>query len=569
MSDRPGPLRSVLRLRPTRRTLLWAAILVAAYAGPRIAALHGVPHTHHFSFLDMHGHLLNLDLVAKIHALPERGVDQPGGQFLHEARPSTWLMGEVRWPRGIYHLATPLTRALGPLSVWTAQLLALPFSALLVLGLLGLARELGCPRAGPWAALFALLTPPLVAATWYVHLDYALVGMTTVGLWLLLRTRGLSRPAAVAALAGWSVLGLCVKLTYALYLAVPAATALLLGVLRPSGPRWRPPVLAVAGASACIGLALALQGVSPRGVWHELSAHATVVLHTNAAAELIDPVRRALLVPLFMVHAYPWPLLLSLFPTFVVAHARLRAHPTRLPVLAFVWGSLLLLSLMSNRMERYLHPVYPILALLFARGILVLPRPQVRLPALAGAAALHAGVLLAAHLHPPPWNLPVASDGAEMFYYELRVPSRRQLNQLRAHDYHPSCDLRPLARAVREVLAADPHRLPLLVTYVTGSFELPDHQARVWLDNALVLLTAHLAPDRFVTEMPYGEDLPEKLDLAHRAPARLLLHREGAEPRDTVDPGRYRGHTRQHVTLRCLSTEAPLALSFYWDLKEE
>jgi hypothetical protein len=95
-----------------------------------------------------------------------------------------------------------------------------------------------------------------------------------------------------------------------------------------------------------------LQRWTLTGIWHELTMH---FVGDTTGGELALP----LLTPLtwrwfssmgrFMVQSFPRPLLLLALPGLVLLHHRGRLAWT---LLASFWGTLLLLTLMANKMER-------------------------------------------------------------------------------------------------------------------------------------------------------------------------------------------------------------------------
>ncbi len=75
---------------------------------------------------------------------------------------------------------------------------------------------------------------------------------------------------------------------------------------------------------------------------------------------------------------------MPILPGLWLLHRRRVPLPGREVLLAFIWGSLLILTVAGNRMERYLHPLYPLLCLVGVWGVRRLVPPRARGLALAG-----------------------------------------------------------------------------------------------------------------------------------------------------------------------------------------
>ena len=438
-------------------------LVVAAYVLPRIIAYRGVSMTHRLVFIDMSTHLTNLVLLQR-----SRGVSPDADPYLLRHPQVLMLDFAERWPTGVYEIAAPLAEAFGPLSIWTTQLTNLLFTLVLVLALFGLGREMGHRRVGYWGALLAVLCPGLAAHSWYFSLDYPLIAMVSMGLWLVWRTRGFGRLPDSVALGAWSALGLWIKYNYALYLLVPSVAALALGLWR--GPR-RGRVLLHAGAAVAVAVLLTLLLVNPdlRGLWQQLTLHALGATVEGFQEKLLSPWTLSWLSSVGWMSAvgFPLPLLLLGLPGLIQAHRG--SHRGRLlPLLSFVWGTVLVLTLMANKMERYVQPLYPVLCLFTVWGCLRLLPGRWRTPGLVAAAVAHGAVLVVSYFHPLPWLPPSRSVEQVRYMFELHTPGKAVLDGLRRHTYNPDCELRPLVRQVEDLVARSSPGSALGVTALTN-----------------------------------------------------------------------------------------------------
>jgi 4-amino-4-deoxy-L-arabinose transferase-like glycosyltransferase len=487
-------------------------VLLVAYLLPRAVALQGISLTAPLAYVDMAYHLASADLEHRRRALADQ-LDDP---YLRRFPPQRMHPG--RWPAGVYHLARPWVAAFGPLSIWTVQLTNGLFALVLLGGVVGLGWILGGVRLGLWAALLTVLCPALVAASWYFSSSYPLVAMVAVGLVLLWQTRGLSRWPWCLALAAWSVLGLWINLTYALYLLGPTVAALVVGLRQESRRRVGLNLLAVVVVVG--GLAPVLLDLDPRGLLSELVLHARDAPMGEQAFghQLIRPWTWAWLasMPEFAVRQYPWPLLLLALPGLVWLHGR-RGPRARWLLLTFFWSTVVLLTLLTNKMERYLQPLYPLLCLLTAWWIIARVPRRWGPVALLWAAAAYGAVLYVAWQHPVPWLDRSEAADARRYLYEQAMPGPRTLARLRQLTYHPRCDLRPLVQQIEALVRKHPSVRPLA---------LARHRAPMRFDvfASLNLAVMHALRDRFVVGIELW--IPDELtEPARRSPQLVVVHR--------------------------------------------
>ena len=524
-------------------------LLLATYVGPRAYYWNGVTAAVHHNFMDMHGHLVNLDTVCRQATLPPQA--RQSAFLTNEAvLPANRMLNPMRWPHGLYHLAAVWGCGLGVLNPWTTRLTNLLFTVVLVLGVMGLTRELtgalgrrrrwGGLRLGLWAGVITLLTPPLLGSSLFFHLDYPLVAMVIMGLYLLSLTRGLTLRLATINFALWSTLGLFIKLTYALYLIVPVA-ALLVGLLL--GRRWRPALEALAAALVVASLSIVIQDIDLATLIADARDHMDRPLYAGHDAIQTDTLRWAVLPLILTWNAFPWPLLLPAVPGLCLAHLRGRMTSNKLLLLAAIWGPIVLLCLLNNRMERYAHPVYPLLAILAVHGAASLVPRRWLHPVLAAVAAFFMAVLVYCHVERPvPWYGSEEQMTADKFFYETPFPEREHIGWLHQYRSHPICNASGLQVAIDSLMRSAPASIPLVVGLDRGN-PSPDSSAQgSYLDNYLHLYTMQQVRGRFVFEADLAMAEPEQARRVRLAPLVLSLQ-----------------HTGQPTTARRLSTHKVLA----------
>ena len=537
-------MNAVLRSITGRyRTML--LLFAVAYLLPRVVAYRGISRIENNGFNDMSTHLTN---VSKSHGLSCQADTDP---YFRQAPGQRVLAGASKWPHGVYHVARPWVHLFGPLSIWTTQLTNLVFSLVLMVGVFWLGVPLGGTRVGLWGALLTLLCPPLVASTWYFSLDYPLVAMVTVGLLLLWKTAGFGSRGRSLIFAAWSCLGMFIKGSYALYLLVPALWNLACG-LRQVRPRWRVPVnLTLAVVCTLLGLLL-LQGFDLIAAWEELRFHMFGAgPATDLSSRALSPAW-LLAIPLFVVENFSLVLLLCALPGLILLHypgfrgaAVAGAEPTPGPaspralgglLKAMVWGTYLVLTLMSNKLERYVHPLYPVLCLLVPWAVgLKVPRPW-RTPALLWITTAACAMNWLYHQQPNPWAFGVSSPGRNLGNVEFKMPDQGMLRRLRGHS-----DLQgfhgPLLRALQDLARISPSGRPLGIAFAGDEEEHPPSTRLARLTRfGTVLLAAQHIPGRMVFLFPLTSKDP-------LPPALIIIQTEGEAPLK-VRPMRLLGQRR-------------------------
>ena len=510
--------RFLSRDRP--RAAATVIVLLLLFLLPRALSWHGATMSAYLSFHDMPQHLSNADFLYKeLTVEPEAQLKPLLAARGHLAMPFL----PSRWTRGVYLLSQPLVALFGPLSIWTTQVLNSLFTMVLVLAVYLLGRQLAGPRLGRWSAALVLLCPPLMASSWYYSMDYPLVAMVLMGLYLLWRTRGFTLPWPCVLFAVWSALGLLVKISYPIYLLGPSLL-MLHGGLR-SGPRLRVLVLLPLTVTICLGIFHLVQQPEWMALWEELQNHSSVDL---AGAEIRTCSAQWFLAQvIFAVHNYPWPLLLLALPGLVLLHLNLRrADDSQRLLLVFFWSTYLVLTLMPNKMERYLQPLYPLLCMLSVWWVVRWVRGRKRPAALVGVGAVYLGLLVATQLYPTPWGLVHdRRDTTDPMWYEFKMPSPQDLNGLRQLTYHPRFSMGPLlGRAESWIQQGSLGRTSVPSLWVERR-ELPDRAVDVQVQLLLALAQRHR--DRYVFALGKVTDGKPLPDLLIHCPAFLLMHRPG------------------------------------------
>ena len=502
-----------------RWLLLLAAVVLLAFVVPRAMALRGIPLAVNLEFADQLFHQYHVDLLYKQAVLDDEHLSHPYFQaFPDMMRPVIPL----RWPRTVYYVTVPFAALFGSYSIWTTQATNLLATLLLLTAVILLGRAMHSTQTGLWAALLTVLCPALVAASWYFSLDYPLIAMVTMALYLLWRTRGFTVPLATALFAVWAGLGMCIKMSFAIYLAGPALWVLVHGLIR--GPRWRPPVFVVSATAITLGIITLLINPSWSEVWNEFHLHTVM---RNLPAATIDPWTTEWLLCLvkFAALNYPWPLLLLAAPALVLLPLR-RGQPGKWLMLAFVLGSMVLLTAMMNKLERYLQPLYPMVCLLTVWWIAVYVPRRIRGVAQAAVALIYAGMLVYVHLvNPTPWDQGNNADRANFHvYYEFEMPGKRRLDLLRKHTFHTRHQLKPHIDRIVALARQDKKRQPLGICYLKD----PKQMILDFPIGEVVVPVAHQLTDRMVVSYLFGVNgLPPGM---LNAPLLVVVHPVGLDP---------------------------------------
>ncbi len=529
-----------------RRPLVLALLLLAAYAVPRGVAYRGITHLQAQGFGDAFEHYENL------HRHLQRGPRSLPLTPHVRAHPSLIRHNAAGWPRGVYEIAAPLAALFGVTSIWTVQLTHLLFTVVLVWGVLGLGAALGGPRVGVWAALLTLLCPPLVASTCYLSIDYPLTAMVVMGLYLLHRSQGFSRLAGSLQLGLWSGLGLLVKTPYPLFLLVPALVELARSLYR--GPaRLRVLLRAAAAAAVAAGVYLLLTDV-----WIGVLL-GTVIDHYDARpgmpAAILPPwtAAWALAYLRFALVTYPGPLLLLALPG-LVALCRKGAGPARWLVLGALGGGYVLLTLIDNKIPRYVYPLYPLLCLVTAWWAAErLPR-RWRTGALVALGAAYAVTLGAMYAGLEPWpGVRQRPDGGPL-QNDMPLPTADDLGALR-QAARAQAGAAPLRAPLRALAALVPGQGVLGVTVPGEPQDFHPREQGFWNLSAAVSAVANEARPRLLLLVhTRGGHFPY-LD------SYVVVHDPGQEA-DTIDRASRRV-ARREVTVRWHGSALRLVLSLY------
>jgi len=525
-------------------------LIAAASVIPRLVALRGVPHSAQLVFGDMPLHLLNLEKELKTWTV---GYSSDNTPYFGEAPQDLQRHNFTRWPPGVYKVALPLARLFGPLSIWTTQLTNLLFLGVMVLGLFLLGRTLGSTRLGLWAALLAVLCPPLAGASWYLTLDFPLAAMVTLCLALLLGTDNFRHTGRTLLFAVAAALALYTKLTFPLYLLFPCLVCLALGLAR--GPRRGRIMLNLLMALGVVaGLSALLGNFDLRSYLGELGYHAVSDAADEALPEYtleMGSLSWVLAVGRMMVNSYTLPLSLLAAPGLVMLLTRAgRQLPHRWALVGFIGGAYLIFTLISAKMERYSQPLYPLLCLLTVWWIMRWVPRRWRLVGLTWAAAAFAAMLWLSHVRPLPWTAAPAQVVDRAMFYDNRPPTASELAGLRRLKYHPTCDLGPLLTQMKQLSRRLAPRRVLSVTFPSTPKDEIAGEPDLTYDTLASIVTQQF-PERLVINAPMRhEGMPP--------PYTFFLHEIGA-PAAARFP-RMKLLAREVVMVDC-GAPRPMALS--------
>ncbi len=488
--------------------MLLVAIVLAFFV-PRLIAFRGVPLAVNFEFADQLFHLYHVDLLTKRHTLDDAYMDQA---YFHQFPDMKDPRLPTRWPPGIYWITFPFAKAFGVYSIWTTQIPNFLGTVLTLIGVVLLGRIMGGTRLGLWAALLVVLTPALVAASWYYSLDYPLIGMILLGLYLLWRSKGFTVWWATLIFGLWSGLSMCIKLSYPIYLIGPSLAALTMGLwalgqdarrmARGKKRQGAWPILVLAPAATAITVACVHFLLNPewKEIWNEFVVHAQL---RALPAATIDPWTMEWFLCLFKfaVNNYPWPLLLLAVPGIFLLHYWRRAMPGRWLILTYFWGTWFCLTGMINKLERYMTPVYPLVCLLTVWAVYQMAPKNWRNKVLTVVALCYASMLVYLHFDPTPWHQ--GQDGRKAsfhVYYEFLMPGKKRMDALRKKIYHTDYHLKPHVDKILEWAAKDKKRQPMGMVYLKD----PKGMVLDFPVGEVVVPAVHHLRDRMIVSFLFG-----------------------------------------------------------------
>ena len=571
MTNREQRPSGVLQ-RPRVRLAIMLALLGLALSVPRALTLHGIRVAAIFEFADMADHLYFLDTLAK------RRLDKHAGDPFFQMFPETLpdRLAE-QWTTGVYHVARLWALPLGTGSLWTTQLTNLLFTLILLGAVVGLGSTLGGIRVGLWGALLTALCPALVASTWYFSLDYPLIGMTTMGLYILWKSRGFTLWKWVILFALWSALGTVIKPTYAVYLLGPAAWVLALQLWR--GPR----LLALLRVAAGLGLSLGLVYVLYRPNWDQVLNETRVhFVDRTLPGASIDPLTLEWFVSnikMALVN-FPAPLLALALPGLLLLHfprssgagrwSRLRALlPPRAGGtdhgfwISYLWSTYLFLTLLANKMERYIQPVYPVFCLLAVWWVVDrLPR-RFQTPSLSALALAFAALLVTTHYQPIPWfpqdrdTIPQESS-LHPFRYEFHMPGKQRLAALRELQLDSACQIKPVLDQISRWIQVDATPRPLALIYLRDPKRMTKMHPPVFFRRLIPALTLTVRDRIFVVPNLHEMDRVP-MHLRH-APNVMIIH--GPEIRRQDIPAPLQVKARRMLSVACMGEDFPFGLTW-------
>jgi len=543
-------------------TRLRVAALLAALAlallVPRVLTLHGIEVAAVFEFADMADHLYFLDTLAKRKL--EGQASDPFFKIFPETLPDRLA---EQWTTGVYHVARLWALPLGTGSLWTTLLTNMLFTAIMLGAVIGLGRSLGGIRVGLWGALLTALCPALVASTWYFSLDYPLLAMTTMGLYILWLTRGFTLWRWTLLFAAWSALGTVIKPTYAMYVVGPAAWVLVLELRRAGSHTVR---LKIA-ARVLVGLALSLGLVYAiyRPNWDQF--YTEIVVHfrdRTLPGASIDPFTLEWLLSniKMAVINFPFPIMALALPGLLLIHLR-RRGADRGFWLSYLYSTYLFLTLLANKMERYIQPVYPVFCLLTVWWVTDrLPRKW-QTPALVSLGAAFAACLGVTHYYPTPWflqdkdTIPQESS-FHPFRYEFHMPGHQRLARLRELRLDSECQIKPMLDQVSKWIRADKKVRPLAMIYLRDHKRMTKMHPPVFFRRLIPALTMTVTDRIFVVPNLHEMNIVP-MHLRH-APNVLLIH--GPEIRKQDIPAPLQVRARRTLSVTCQNEEFPFGLTW-------
>ncbi len=525
-------------------------LIAAAYALPRAVALRGVEFSAQVVFGDMPLHLLNLEKELKTWT---HGYSVKNTPYFGVREQELTRHNEMRWPPGVYKVALPLARTFGTLSIWTTLLTNLLFQGVLVLGLILLGRRLGGLHLGLWAALLAVLCPPLAGASFYLTLDFPLTAMVLLCLALLLETEGFRHTRLTLIFGLAAALGLYVKLSFPLYLLCPSLVVLGAGLRRGPG-RARVLINLALAVGLLIAVSSLLGNFEIKEYLQELSYHADPTVEDEALPESVlsmGSLEWLLAVGRMMITGYTLPLILLALPGLGLLLVR-RRLPARWFLISYLGGGYLLFTLINAKLERYSQPLYPLLCLLTAWWIIHWVPRRWRWVALLWTAGAFTATLYLCYEKPLPWNHdePGGPLVLQSWHYDNRPPTRKELDGLRRYKVHPYCDLKPVLESMLTMAGKMKPRKVMSITFPQTPKDFISNERNITYDT-LASVATQFFPDRIVVNAPLNAP-------AMPAPYTFYLHKPG------INAGKINANTRllaqKQVVLDC-GAPAPMLLS--------
>ena len=540
-------------------TLLGLALVV-----PRALTLHGIETAAIFEFADMADHLYFLDTLAK-RKLEGQSSD-PFFKMFPETLPERLA---EQWTTGVYHVARLWALTYGTGSLWTTLLTNMLFTLILLGAVVGLGSSLGGIRVGLWGALLCALCPALVASTWYFSLDYPLLAMTTMGLYILWLSRGFTRWHWSILFAVWSALGTVIKPTYAVYLLGPAAWVLAVE-LRRNPARLRVAARVLVSLAVSLGLVYTLYRPNWDQIIHETRVH--FVDRTLPGAS-IDPFTLEWLLSniKMAVINFPWPIMLLALPGLVLIHLGSKKKQLRAgmaPVdrgfwLSYLYSTYLFLTLLANKMERYIQPVYPVFCLLTVWWVIDRVPRRWQTPALVALVAAFGSCLVVTHYHPTPWFFQdrdtIAQESSfHPFRYEFHMPGHERLARLRELKLESECQIKPVLDQLSRWLEAGKDRRPLAMIYLRDHKRMTKMHPPVFFRRLIPAITLTVRDRIFI--VPNLHEMPlVPLHLRH-APNVVIIH--GPEIRKKDIPAPLQVKARRILPITCNREAFPIGLTW-------
>ncbi len=547
----PAPAPPPWHRRARLRTAMMLAALGLALVVPRALTLHGIEVAAIFEFADMADHLYFLDTMVK-RELPGQSSD-PFFSMFPETLPDRLA---EQWTTGVYHVARLFAGSLGTGSLWTTLLTNTLFTLILLGAVIGLGASFGSLRVGLWGALLTALCPALVASTWYFSLDYPLLAMGIMGLYFLRLTRGFTCWRWVIAFAVWSALGTVIKPTYAIYVVGPAAWIMVAGLRRVTDRNSR--LLIVARVAVGLVLSLALVYAIYRPNWAQIYNETRVhfVDRTLPGASIDAFTMEWILANIKMAMInFPYPIMALVLPGLALIHLR-REGVDRGFWLSYLYSTYLFLTLLANKMERYIQPVYPVFCLLAAWAVIDRVPRRFQTPALLALVAAFGACLVTTHYNPTPWYFQqkdtIPQDSSfHPFRYEFHMPGDSGLARLRQMQHDSHCQIGPMLAQVKTWMAAAKGKRPWAMIYLRDPRRMTKMHPPVFFRRLIPALTLTMGDRIFI--VPNLHEMPVVPVHLRHAPNVLIIH--GPEIRKKDIPSPLQIKARRTLDITCMGKE--------------
>jgi 4-amino-4-deoxy-L-arabinose transferase-like glycosyltransferase len=332
------------------------------------------------------------------------------------------------YPPLVYHVSVPLAILFWP-TVDALLGINAVFLGVLLLSTYGIGSAFGGQETGLLAAFVVSMYPILYGLARHYLLDFPLVAMVTLSIWLLIRAERFENRGASIAYGLSLGLGLLTKWTFAVFIVGP----FLMAIVRALSGRSRRRLTNIALALA-VGAAVA----APWYLWNLSSLLEVLDMQSVWGSSEGDPVAGSVESWVYYLQAFVNDQVLLPFAAFLVlgfAASMARGKRQYGPVLLVCWIVLpyLVLSNLVNKDPRFTMPYLPAMAVVTALG-LVQVRPRVLRMGLIAFLVLFAAFQFAglsyglsrwlpAGLLPAQFLVPVGSTRLRVYAEEVHIAS--------------------------------------------------------------------------------------------------------------------------------------------------